>query len=295
MAARELVVGVAEGGSRLDTFLARTLPASRAEVRRLLESGAVSAGPRPVSLGEKGRSVSVGEPLRVDFTPPDERRIRPDASLGVAEVAAGDGFVVVDKPPGVPVHPFAEPELGTALNALAVRYPELHRIGERGLRGGVVHRLDVDTSGALVVATSQPVWERLRSAFRSHTMEKRYRALVEGEPPAEGHVELEVAVTRHRPARVRVTPGGRPIIMDYRRLEVLEGAALVEVFPVTGFLHQIRVAFAQLGHPLLGDATYGTADTAVRHMLHASELRGAGVEAVVPDPPDFASALAALR
>lgn len=296
MTARQFVVELDQEGMRLDAFLARALPASRAEVRRLIGSGAVAANGRPVSPAEKGGAVAAGDQLSVDFTPPDERRLRADPALEVREVAVGPGFVVVDKPPGVPVHPFAEAELGTVLNALTGRFPELHRIGERGLRGGVVHRLDVDTSGVLVVATEQRSWERLRAAFRSHAMEKHYRALVRGLPPEDGRIDLEVEVVRHRPAFVKVRGGGRGITMRFRRLEVLRGAALVEVAPVTGFLHQIRVAFAHLGHPLLGDTTYGPDDAAApRHMLHASQLAGAGVDAAAPDPPDFAETLAALR
>jgi 23S rRNA pseudouridine1911/1915/1917 synthase len=198
----------------------------------------------------------------------------------------------------MPVHPYSTRERHTALNALATCRPEILGVGEGALRSGVVHRLDVDTSGVLVFATAQEVWERLRSAFRERRMVKVYRAIVAGRAEGEGHVEVGMVVARRTPARVRVTEGGRRVELTWRALETVGEATLVEVRPRTGFLHQIRAALAHLGHPLVGDVGYGGPDAPCgieRHLLHASRLEGAGIAAAAPDPADFQAALAELR
>jgi 23S rRNA pseudouridine1911/1915/1917 synthase len=215
-------------------------------------------------------------------------------------LAEGAGWSVVDKPPGMPVHPRREDERGTALGFLAARHPEVVGVGEGGLRSGVVHRLDVETSGCLAFAWREDAWQRLRDAFRRHRMEKVYRALALGRLRGGGELALEMVVAQHRPARVRVAAGGHRTELAWRALEPLRGATLVEVRPRTGFLHQIRAAFAHLGHPLAGDARYGAREAgdpsgATRTLLHASRLAGEGLEAAAPDPPDLRAALAALR
>ncbi len=291
-----------EAGTRLDAFLAARLGVGRAEVRRLLARGAVRRDGRALGSRHKGVSLAAGERLAVvGFAPPPARRARPDASLALPVLARGDGWLALDKPAGCPVHPLREDETGTVLNAVAALHPEVHGVGEGGLRSGVVHRLDVDTSGVLLVATAPGSWARLREAFASHRVEKVYRALVGGTPPETGALEVDLEVSRHRPARVRAQPAGRGGAgarrggLRWRVLEVWDRAALVEVHPRTGFLHQIRASFAFLGHPVLGDRIYGDAAAAPRQMLHAAHVRFEEVEAASPDPADFAGALARLR
>jgi 23S rRNA pseudouridine1911/1915/1917 synthase len=294
-------VETADSGSRLDAFLSHSLGVSRAEARRLLARGLVRVGGRPRGAAEKGERLLAGAHVEVEpFLPAAERRPLPEAELALPVLAEGSGWLVVDKPAGMPVHPLREDERGTALGFVAARHPEIVGVGEGGLRSGVVHRLDVETSGCLAFAYREEAWQPLRAAFRGHLMEKDYRALALGCLEGEGHLELELVVAQHRPARVRVGPGGHRVELHWRALEALRGATLVEVRPVTGFLHQIRAAFAHLGHPLAGDVRYGSADAgdasgAGRAMLHASRLAGAGLAAAAPDPPDFAAVLARLR
>lgn len=300
-------VAPGEGGRRLDVFLAQRLDLSRAQTRRLLARGAVRVGGRAVAEDAKGLTVHDGDAVEVSpFTRPDRWRAQAQPELPLSVLAEGEGWLAVDKPAGMPVHPLAEDERGTLLNALMARHPELHGVGEGALRSGVVHRLDVDTSGALLLATREAAWQRLRAAFREHRVEKRYRAIVLGRLEGGGRLELPLLTARHRPARVRVARsdevskarGLRMSVSRWRAVEPLRGATLVEVRPLTGFQHQIRVTLAHLGHPIAGDRSYGPARDATgaaRHMLHAAELAFEEIAATSPDPPDFAALLDGLR
>jgi 23S rRNA pseudouridine1911/1915/1917 synthase len=304
---RSLRVGPADRGRRLDLFLAEKLALSRAQARRLLARGAVRVDGRLLAESAKGRPLPAGASVEVEpFRRPEQQRVEPEPGAALQVRASGPGWLAVDKPAGTPVHPLEEDERGTLLGALAARHPEFHGVGEGGLRSGVVHRLDVDTSGVLLFATEEAVWQRLRHAFQTHRVEKVYRALVCGRLEHEGRVEVGLVMARHRPARVRVmgahererARGVRDGILSWRPLEVFAAASLVEVRPVTGFLHQIRVILAERGFPLLGDRVYGdpaAAGAAPRHMLHAASLRFEEVAATSPDPPDFAELCDRLR
>jgi 23S rRNA pseudouridine1911/1915/1917 synthase len=292
-----LCVGEGDTGKRLDVFLAERLALSRAQVRRLLGRGAVRVDSRVAAA--KGACLRAGSRVEVEpFARPEERRAPAAPEQPLEVLAEGPGWLALNKPAGVPVHPLEEGETGTVLNALIARHPEIHGVGEGGLRSGVVHRLDVATSGALLVATRQDVWERLRQAFRSHQVEKLYRAIVIGRLEQAGSASLPLAMARHRPARVRVlgeeearrTRGAQRGQLAWCPLEVGEQATLVEVRLATGFLHQIRVSLAHLGFPVAGDRSYGASDDASgapRQMLHAARVAWREVAADCPDPPDF--------
>jgi 23S rRNA pseudouridine1911/1915/1917 synthase len=298
-----LEVAPADAGSRLDVFLADRLSLSRAEVRRLLGRGAVSVDDRCVAESAKGRALAAGSRVAVaPFSRPDERRALPDAGAAPVVLASGAGWLAIDKPAGVPVHPLREDERGTLLNRVISTHPELFGVGEGGLRSGVVHRLDVDTSGVLLVATAEGPWRRLRDAFRACQVEKVYRALVRGRMQTAGSCEIPLVLASHRPARVRVASpgerGARPVVLGWRPLECFADATLVEVRPKTGFLHQIRAVLAHAGHPMLGDRVYADAATAAaapRHLLHASALAFEEIAAASPDPADLSAKLEQLR
>ncbi len=304
---RSLPVGSADRGRRLDLFLAEKLALSRAQARRLLARGAVRVDGRLLAESAKGRPLVLGATVEVEpFRRPEQQRVLPEPGAALCVLASGPGWLAVDKPAGVPVHPLEEDERGTLLGALCARHPEIHGVGEAGLRSGVVHRLDVDTSGVLLLASEEEVWQRLRRAFQEQQVEKVYRALVCGRVEAEGRAEVGLVLARHRPARVRVVGarerkrarGVREGILSWRPLEVFDAASLIEVRPVTGFLHQIRAILAQRGFPLLGDRGYGGAEVAgaaPRQMLHAASLRFEEVAATSPDPRDFAALCARLR
>ncbi len=301
---RELRVGPAEEGQRLDYFLATKLGISRANVRRALARGVVSWRGRPADPAAKGAQVHEGDELCVrEAVDPRSAAPIPEPDRALQILAEGPGWCAVDKPAGTPVHPLEPHEQGTLLNALAARHPQIVGVGEGGLRSGVVHRLDVDTSGVLLFATEASSWERLRDAFRRHRVEKLYWALVQGRLEGEGELSLTLTVSQHRPARVRVVDAGgadggrgRLTQLAWRSLRASDAASLVEVRPVTGFLHQIRASLAHLGHPLLGDPAYGGPEDprAPRHLLHARHVRHREIEAESEPPDDFANALEAF-
>ncbi len=303
---RRFRVSQEEGGRRLDLLLAERLALSRAQARRLLERGAVSVDGRGLAAAAKGRGLAAGAEVEVTpFEAPGSERARPEPEAALAVLASGPGWVAVDKPAGAAVHPYRADEGGSALGALLARHPEMQGVGEGGLRSGVVHRLDVDTSGVQLFATQEACWRRLRDAFREHRVEKVYRALVSGRLEEGGSLRAWLVVARHRPARVRVLAaserdrarGAREVVLSWKPLEWRADASLVEVRPVTGFLHQIRAVMAHLGHPLLGDSGYAppqVAAAAPRHMLHASALRFEELAVESPDPDDFRSCLASL-
>jgi 23S rRNA pseudouridine1911/1915/1917 synthase len=241
------------------------------------------------------------------FTAPGALRARPEPERSLPVLAHGPGWIALDKPAGCPVHPLREDEGGTLLNALVARHPEVQGVGEGGLRSGVVHRLDVDTSGVVLYALDPGSFRRLRDAFRAHRVHKVYRALVAGRLEGAGAAEVELVVARHRPARVRVVralgprdapgPGGRRAGLRYRALAHGPEATLLEVVPRTGFLHQIRATLAWLGHPVCGDVVYGAPERpggVSRQLLHAARLAFDGIDVASPDPPDFAAACARL-
>ena len=300
-----IALGGADAGARLDRFLVDALGVSRSQARRLLASGAVSLEGRTLGYGDKGLPLPNRGVLEVaPFRLPGEQRARPAAAFD--ELASGPGWLAIDKPAGCAVHPLEEGETGTVLNAVIACHPEIHGVGEGGLRSGVLHRLDTDTSGVLLLGTEATQWQRLREAFRRHQVEKTYRAILAGRYEGPEEMELELTVARHRPAKVRVVDGPRSrasrtytVRQQVRILELLRKVTLVEVRIETGFLHQIRVTLAHLGHAVVGDALYVDAAAltfgAPRQMLHAAHIRFEEISALSPDPEDFTAMLESAR
>ena len=289
------------GGQRLDRFLADQLGISRARVRHLLEVGRNSRAGRVLALSDKSLMTEPGVRFELagSLRAEDERPIpRPDLDWRL--VAEGTGWLVVDKPAGCGVHPLRPDQDDTILNAVVARHEEIVGVGEGGLRSGVVHRLDVDTTGALLFATNEAVWKRLRGAFSEHRVHKTYLALVIGRFEEARQVHLPLVIKRHHPAHVEVATGGHPCRQRVTPIEAFANATLVEVRLETGFLHQIRATMAHLGHPVVGDAEYGGIGDAMpvearRQLLHAARLVVDEIEVEIPLPADFEAALSTLR
>ena len=294
-------------GERVDAALARLLGLSRSRAAEVAAAGGVRVDGR--ALGKSDRLV-VGGWLEVELPDP------PVAPVVVAEPVPGlrvvhddDDLVVVDKPVGVAAHPSPGWDGPTVVGGLAGAGYSIATSGAAE-RQGVVHRLDVGTSGLMVVAKSERAYTLLKQAFRERTVTKTYHALVQGHPdPSAGTVDAPIG--RHPSAssdhRFAVVEGGRPSVTHYSTLEAHRSASLLEVRLETGRTHQIRVHMAALRHPCVGDLTYGADPTLAarlgvrRQWLHALRLGfehpGSGLPVVYEStyPEDLAVALERLR
>lgn len=297
--------GQAEG-IRLDVWLHETMPAlSRARIQGLIRDGMITInGARTVPRKSLHAGMTVC--VRIPPTVPVET-VAQDIPLSILH--EDSDIIVVDKPPGLVVHPAAGHADGTLVNALLYHCRDLAGVGgER--RPGIVHRLDKDTSGAMVVAKHDAAMDALVRQFSNREVRKEYLALVRGIPlPAEGSVETLVGRSRHDRKKMSARPAtGRTAVTHYCLIEALEGAGLLRVTIETGRTHQIRVHMAHLGHAILGDTQYGSRSmnpaggiTPPRQMLHAALLglkhprTNRRMKFRAPIPADMQQAIEALR
>ncbi|MHA7239010.1 RluA family pseudouridine synthase [Arthrobacter sp. TMS1-12-1] len=301
---RELIIPETEAGNRADAALARLLDASRSSVAQWCADGRVLRAGSPLAKSDR---VHAGDRVDIDLPDPEDRhRVIPEAVDGMGILLDDDDFVVVDKPVGVAAHPSPGWVGPTVVGALAAAG---YRISTSGApeRVGIVHRLDVGTSGAMVVAKTEPAYTALKRAFKERTVDKVYHAVVQGLPePLKGTIDAPIGRHPHHEWRFAVMEGGRDSVTHYEVLEAFGRASLVEVHLETGRTHQIRVHFSALRHPCAGDLTYG-ADPRLaaelgltRQWLHAHRLGFAHprtlepVTATSPYPVDLAYALTAL-
>lgn len=287
-------------GRRLDVVVADALGVSRSRAGELLRAGAVSVDGRSE---RKSYRVAAGDVVEVA----DDERPPPPPPEGVVVVFEDDHLLVVDKPAGVVTH--AAPGLaeGTLVDALLSSGRTLAtRPGPD--RPGIVHRLDRDVSGLLVVAKTDEVYTALAAAMARREIERTYVAVVSGSPAVDrGKIDAPIGRDPRHPTRMSVLPEGRPAVTWFRVLERLEAASLVEVRLETGRTHQIRTHLAAIGHPVVGDAAYGHDRSLARSLglarpfLHARRLAfthpatGDRVEAESDPPEDLARVLAELR
>jgi 23S rRNA pseudouridine1911/1915/1917 synthase len=298
-------VPVPEGldGERLDAALARMFGLSRTLAAELIGEGLVLVGGRPAAKSDR---VPAGEWLEVTLPAP-VAAAPPQVVPGLAVVYEDSDVVVVDKPPGVAAHPTPGWTGPTVLDGL---FAAGHTIATSGAaeRQGIVHRLDANTSGLMVVAKSERAYSALKRAFRDREVDKRYHALVQGHPdPLRGTVDAPIARHPSGDGRFAVIAGGRNSVTHYDTIEAFRGASLVEIILETGRTHQIRVHMSALRHPCAGDRLYG-ADPVfaaglglTRQWLHAVRLGfdhpddGRRVEFTSEYSPDLAKPLDALR
>ena len=307
-----LNVAPAEAGSRLDQLLAKRLGFSLARLQKLLKSGLVAVNGKVLVASYR---VKAGDAVTVTVPPPEPRELLPEP-LPLNIVFEDRDLLVVKKPPGLVVHPGAGHRRGTLLNALLHHCPHLAEIGEVS-RPGLVHRLDKDTSGLLVVAKTELAHQALVHQFQAREVTKRYLALVWGRLLAlEGQIDREVG--RHPTARRKMSAHprrGKAALTFWRVLKEFAGPlTLVELTPQTGRTHQLRVHLAAEGHPVLGDAIYGggvsrlkghlklkgLAPLVRRQLLHAWQLgvthprTGEKMTWEAPLPEDFQAVLSNL-
>jgi len=308
----ELPVSTEDAGTRLDRYLVGQMAGvSRAAIQKWIVEGRVTVDGAPAasSLRVSAGQIVVARPPAPELT----ELILEDIPLDI--LYEDDHLAVIDKPAGMVVHPAAGVRSGTLVNALLYRYPEMGEMAAGdaedddetvGLpRTGIVHRLDKDTSGVLVVAKSADVRAALQAQFQERTVQKVYLALVHDVPAApEGRISAPIGRDRRQRKRMAVVQGGRPALSEYRVIEAFGQYALLEVAIYTGRTHQIRVHMAFIKHPVVGDTVYGRRKKGTlacpRQFLHAHRIAfmhpvtGEPVECSAPLPADLQAVLGRL-
>jgi len=300
--------------TRLDGFVASVLKGvegfslfSREKVKKgvlagLVEvNGEVEADPR--------RKLRFGDVIE-SHIPSEERVLEADLGMNPRIIFENEHIVVIDKPAGMKMHPVSFDETGTVSNWILAKYPEIFEVGEDAFRPGIVHRLDRNTSGVVVIARTEESFSALKDVFQNHLMEKTYQTLLLGHvPEVSGEISFPLAEQKGTLKRMAVKHpeaflgATREALTRYNLKERFEEYDLVEVSPKTGRTHQIRVHFSALGCPVAGDHLYGGKrmrgmDTPKRQLLHASRLSFTlfGEEYVFesPLPEDFSDFLASI-
>ena len=300
--AEEFEVPESLAGERLDRTLAMLTGWTRSEVQTLVEAGSVLVGGVRVA---KSRRLEEHDLIEVLAEPEGPGLPQADPVIPVVVRYEDDDVVVIAKPAGLVVHPGAGHPDATLVNGLLARYPEIANVGDP-TRPGIVHRLDRDTSGLLVVARTAPAYDGLVAMLAAHDVERRYVALVWGTPASSrGVIDAPIGRSVRRPTRMAVREGGRvartayEVVASYRDPEV----ALLHCQLETGRTHQIRVHLQAINHPVVGDAAYGGRRAALvldRPFLHAGGLAfahpvtGARVEVEEPLAPELQAVLSSL-
>lgn len=300
----EFTIDHEAASARLDVFLAaqEELDLSRAQAQKLIQNGSVTInGKEPAKAGQK---LKEGDRVQVLLPEAREYQLSPE-TIPLSIVYEDKDLLVVDKPAGMVVHPAPGHYSGTLVNAL------LHHCGEEltgiggVLRPGIVHRLDKDTSGLLVVAKTEQSHRHLVAQMKSRQVNRIYLALVKGNlAVASGVVDAPIGRHPVQRKRMAVIGSGKEAVTHFRVLEAFPGYTLLEVRLHTGRTHQIRVHLAHIGHPVVGDPVYGRGRDNLgleRQALHAAQLSfthpatGQGLTFVSPLPPDIRAALTKLR
>ena len=290
---------VEAAGERLDVFVVRRMPAlTRARVQKLIDEGLVLVG------GQRAKAslrLEAGQRVTVDVPPATEATAAAE-DIPIDVIFEDADMLVVNKPPGMTVHPSPGHTRSTLVNAILSHCHDLSGIGGV-LRPGIVHRLDRDTSGVIVVAKNDAAHNALAKQLKDRSVEKTYVALVEGTPkPMEGVIDAPIARDPRNRQRMAIVDRGRASVTAYSVIERFDGTSLVEARPKTGRTHQIRVHFAAIGHAIVGDRVYGKPSPIVgRQFLHARRIvfvhprTGERVEFEAALPADLDEALRKVR
>jgi 23S rRNA pseudouridine1911/1915/1917 synthase len=277
MKALELELTLNAPGERLDRALATALPElSRAQIQRLIKEGQITMGGKATKASHR---LEGGEQLRVRLPEPVETALVPEA-IPLDIRYEDEDIIIINKPAGMVVHPAPGHERGTLVNAVLSHAPDLPGVGGEK-RPGIVHRLDKDTSGLIVVAKHDVALRGVQRQFKQRSVRKVYLALVEGHiQPSEALIDAPIGRDPRQRKRMAVIPPNRsararPAQTSYKLVDRYGDFSLVACYPLTGRTHQIRVHLAFAGFPIVGDAIYGRRKQRLplkRHFLHAAEL-----------------------
>ena len=292
---------VEQGGERLDKVVPVHVQAlSRAAAQRLIKTGEVTVNGQP---SKPSYRAQVGDEVIVRVPAEMPEPVVPE-DIPLDTIYEDDVLLVVNKPAGMVVHPALGHTSGTLVNAVLAHCPQVADVGGPE-RAGIVHRLDKDTSGLILIAKDEATRAALQRQFKRRQVAKTYLALVEGQvQPREGIIEAPVGRDKRQRKRMAVVRRGREARTTYHAIEYFIDHTLLEVRPYTGRTHQVRVHLAWLGYPIVGDAVYGRRRQRLlrdRHFLHAARLRfthpatGAEVAFKAPLPPKLAAVLQRLR
>ncbi|MFO7624293.1 MAG: RluA family pseudouridine synthase [Anaerolineales bacterium] len=264
-----------QGGNRLDRFLVERLPAfSRSRLQQLIRDGSVMVNGKPAK--KAGQILERPTTVSVCLPAPESAALIPE-EIPLDLVFEDKNLIVINKPAGMVVHPAAGHASGTLVQAALAHSPELSVLQDNQ-RPGIVHRLDKNTSGLIIIAKNAPAQRWLQDQFRARRVEKIYVALVDGHPPTpEGRIETPIgrSPTSRKRMAVVVPQKGRSAITEYRTLEKFSQHSYLEVRPITGRMHQIRIHLDFIGCPVVGDTIYGLRKPSIpikRHFLHAARL-----------------------
>jgi len=255
---------------RLDKYVCQQLPElSRARAQKLIADGHITVNGKPAKPGLK---LNTGDRLEIAIPPTPSEQLLPE-SIPINILYEDDDLLVVDKPAGLTVHPAPGHPGHTLVNALLSHLPHLADTGD-SLRPGIVHRLDKDTSGLMLVAKNSKAQEHLIGQFKSHSVSKAYLALVRGRlTPETGVIEANIGRDPRNRKKMAVVEGGREASTEYQVIKYIGDYTLLEVRPETGRTHQIRVHLAAIGFPVVGDKVYGVKSPFLsRQFLHACRL-----------------------
>jgi 23S rRNA pseudouridine1911/1915/1917 synthase len=301
------VLRVPEGPSgRVDRYVADATGLSRSYVQKLISDGRLTADGLAIRANT---IVGTGAELRLDVPPPVALEVAPDRDIDLVVVYEDQDLLIIDKPAGLVVHPAPGHADGTLVNALLAHGDGVTWGGIAGVqRPGIVHRLDRDTSGLLMVARHDAAQASLMAQLKARRVKKTYLALVQGSvAAAAGRIEAPIGRDPKHRTRMAVVADGRPSVTGYRVRERFDRWTLLELDLVTGRTHQIRVHLDAIGHPVAGDRVYGTGtsrrgpDGLARLFLHAWRLEltspsdGHLIRATAPLPPELESVLDGLR
>ena len=291
---------IAGSGERLDRQLLRLYPwLDRATAEELIDNGQIQLNGRPA---KKGRRLESGDVLECrDVPEPEDLRLQPNPGLPLKILYEDTSLLALDKPAGQPTHPLRHSETDTLANALVARYPALAAIGADRLFPALLHRLDTQTSGLVLAAKTAAAYANLRAQFRRFTVQKHYLALVHGRVDKPGTLDAPLTHQTRSPCKMAVArnpdkvPRSDLFAAQTAWIPLETGAefSLLDVTIYTGVTHQIRCHLAAAGHPIAGDALYGSPLAAPRHWLHAARLicthpaTGKSLDVACPRPPDW--------